>query len=262
MKRILLITAVMMMAYFSFSQSGIFESKEISQAYEKGTRSVKGVPGENYWQNTVSYKLKAELNPESKILKGTASISYYNNSPDSLRYLVLKLLPNIHKKGGARDYAVGEDHVNEGMIIDSISINDEGGDIHNRRMFREYGTNLYIVFNRSEKIAPGSKTDLFISWNYEVVKGGIRNGAYTDSAFFIGYWYPQLAVYDDIYGWDREDYTGKQETYNELGVYEVELSVPEDYVVWATGDMLNEDEIFSDHTMGLIKKSRNSDETR
>ena len=214
MKRIILITAGLIMATTGFAQSSYFVPKEIQAAYDNGTRSHKGVPGENYWQNTVKYNLKAELNPQTKMLNGSGTMVYTNNSPDSLRFLIIKLLPNVHKKGGARDYAFGEEHLNDGMIIDSIAISDVAEDIGNRRKFREFGTNLYVIFSRANKLAPGADIDIFLQWHYQVVDHGLRNGAYTDSAFFIGYWYPQIAVYDDVFGWDREDYTGKQETYN------------------------------------------------
>jgi hypothetical protein len=261
MKNIFIVSIILIMNLAGFSQSDLFESKEFLRAYENGTRTRDGIPGENYWQNTINYHLKAELDPTNSLLKGTAAIRYLNNSPDTLKYMVVKMLPNIHKKGNARDYAVGPDHLNEGMILDSFAIDHKGQSLKNNKKFIEYGTNLYVIFDAAERIAPHAEKDLFISWNYEVIRDGIRNGAFSDSAFFIGYWYPQIAVYDDVYGWDREDYTGKQETYNDLGVYNVEITVPEDYVVWATGNQLNENDIFSDATLQLINKSRKSDET-
>ena len=244
----------------TIAQTSLYEPKEIKKAYDKGTRSREGIPGKSYWQNELAYNLKAELDPASKILKGEGRILYINNSPDTLKYIVVKLLPNIHKKGGARDYAVSPDCLNEGMIIDSICINSIAQNTDNHRKFMEYGTNLYIIFDRSEYILPNTTHEVYFKWNYEVIMGGIRNGAFTDSAFFIGYWYPQISVYDDVYKWDREDYTGITETYNELGRYEVELTVPGDYVVWATGDQLNEEAIFSDHVLDLINESRTSDQ--
>jgi hypothetical protein len=261
MKKTMILSMILLTSYIGFSQEGLYESKEIQKAYEKGTRSRDGIPGANYWQNYIEYVLKADLDPTSKLLKGEGTITYINNSPDTLKYMVIKLLPNIHKKGNARDYTVGNEHLNDGMIIDSITINNSAQNMDDHRKFMEYGTNLYVIFEKSERIVPGSVNEYYIRWEYEVINNGIRNGAFTDSAFFIGYWYPQIAVYDDIFGWDREDYTGLQETYNDLGTYDVEITVPEDYVVWATGDQLNETELFSDPILQLINKSRESDET-
>lgn len=261
MKRTLLFTLCLLAAGAGFSQHSLYEPREIQKAYDKGTRSRSGLPGDHYWQNTVSYDLKADFDPQSRILRGSGTIQYTNNSPDTLRYMVVKLLPNIHRKGGARDFNVGEDRLNDGMRIDSIAIDGTPNDINDQRRFREYGTNLYVILGRQGGLAPGSETEIFVSWHHEVVMHGIRNGAFTDSAFFIGYWYPQLAVYDDVYGWDREDYTGNQETYNEPGTYAVEINLPPDYVVWATGDQLNEKEVFAEQTLDRIKSSRNSSET-
>jgi len=261
MKRLLLLAAGLTIMASGSPQSGLYEPLEIKHAYENGTRSRDGLPGNAYWQNSAQYDLKAELDPETKTLKGEGIIKYRNNSPDSLRFLVIKLLPNIHKEGSAKDYAISSESLTKGMIIDTLLINGKTWNLNDRREAIEYGTNLYLLFNPAEKVPPGSNTGIFVKWSYEVPEHGIRNGAYSDSSFFIGYWYPQVAVYDDIFGWDREDYTGKQETYNDTGSYRVEIKVPEDYVVWATGDQLNEREVFSERTMDRIEASRKSGET-
>jgi len=261
MKKTLLLLASLLVSFSSFSQSGFFEPRELQRAYENGSRSRDGAPVEDYWQNSANYDLQVRLNPESKILKGEGQITYMNNSPDSLRYLVVKLLPNIQKEGSAKDYAADPESLNEGMVIDSIAINNKSWDLSNRREAFFYGTNLYLIFSRTEKLPPGASTNIYVNWSYEVVKHGIRNGAHSDSSFFIGYWYPQIAVYDDVFGWDREDYTGKQETYNDTGTYHVEISLPEDYIVWSTGNQLNEKDVFSGKILDRINASRESSET-
>jgi hypothetical protein len=240
------------------AQSGLYEPKEIKRAYESGTRSRDGLPGRDYWQNSANYDLSVELEPQSKLLKGEGTIRYQNNSPDSLRYLVVKLLPNIQKKGSARDYPASPESITDGLAIDTISINGRAWDLNNKQEAIIYGTNLYLIFSPAEKVPPGGVTEIFMVWSYEVPLHSIRNGAYTDSSFFIGYWYPQMAVYDDVFGWDREEYTGLQETYNDTGSYHVEIHLPYDYLVWATGDQLNEDDVFSDRILERIKSSRNS----
>jgi len=220
-----------------------------------------GTPGVNYWQNSSSYDLKVKLDPQTRQLTGEGQITYFNNSPDTLRYMVVKLLPNLHKKGNARDYELGADHLNEGIQIDSIAVNGRDEKIDDRKRFWLHGTNLYVIFDRSAPLLPGKNADIYICWNFEVIMNGVRNGAFTDSAFFIGYWYPQVAVYDDVYGWDREEYTGVQEAYNDLNDYRVEIEVPGDYLLWATGEQLNEKEVYSARTMQKIIQSRNSDES-
>jgi hypothetical protein len=261
MKKTILFATCTFIIGVCFSQNAFFEPKEFQSAIENKTRTRDGLPGKNYWQNTANYDLKASLDPLTNMLTGEGLIQYRNNSPDSLRYLILKLLPNIHKKGSARDYAAREGSINEGMLIDSVAINGQPWDLQNRRKSIVYGTNLYLIFDPTEKAAPGSLTSIQVEWNYEVPMHGIRNGAYCDSSYFIGYWYPQMAVYDDIFGWDREDYTGKQETYNDTGTYHVELTVPQDYIVWATGDQQNEKEVFTTRILERMNTSRTSGET-
>ena len=260
MKRTGLLMIGIMLCWTAFARAQMYEPTEIKSAYRDGTRSRSGKPGENYWQNHSDYTLKANFDPQSRVLHGSGTITYTNNSPDTLKYLVIKLLPNIHKKGNARDFTVGPERLNEGMVLESMSINSVEQDLDNHKKFREYGTNLYVIFDRSEYIPPQSSHDISVSWHYKVIMNGIRNGGFTDSAFFIGYWYPQVAVYDDVYGWDREDYTGGQETYNDLATYKVEISLPGDYMVWSTGDQSNEQEIFTEDLMELIEKSRQSSE--
>ena len=250
-----------MVLFSGTSQSNLFEPLEVRHAFEKGTRSRDGIPGMNYWQNAARYDLKVTFDPGSRTLAGEGTIQYMNNSPDTLRFLILKLLPNVHKEGGARDYPVSAEAVTEGMVIDRVEVNGTSRDLNDRKQAVAYGTNLFLVFPPEEKLAPGGVAEVFVAWSFEVVKHGIRNGGFTDSAFFIGYWYPQVAVYDDVYGWDREDYTGAQETYNDTGSYRVEIRVPQDYIVWATGDQLNERDVFSGVMMDRIGASRRSDET-
>lgn len=261
MKNTILTIIALTLSGFLFAQHGLYESAEFKAACEKGSRARDGKPVNDYWQNHSDYKLKATFDPASRMLHGEGWINYQNNSPDTLRYLVVKLLPNIFKKGSAKDYPASEEGLNDGMVIDSISVNNMAVNKNNRREYFEHGTNLYLIFKPDERLNPGSSTEIYVKWNYEVVLHGIRNGAYTDSAFFIGYWYPQMAVYDDVYGWDRENYTGKQETYNDLGNYSVEIYLPEDYIVWATGDQTNEEETFSKNVLQRIEKSRTTQKT-
>ena len=89
-----------------FSQQELFIPRNIKAAYEKGTRSLDGRPGAEYWQNSADYKIEVEVDPSTYQIVGSEEITYYNNSPDSLNRIVLRLYPNIFKKGSARDYSL------------------------------------------------------------------------------------------------------------------------------------------------------------
>jgi hypothetical protein len=233
---------------------------DIRKAYEKGTRSMDGKPGKNYWLNHSEYDIKVTLVPSKLLLKGKAQIIYANNSPDTLNTIVMRLYPDLYKKGAARDFALDPADINDGVIISYLSIDDREVDIDlNESAIKRSGTNMTI--NLDSPLNPGHTIDLAIDWRYQLpLKRPVRTGAYSDSAFFIAYWYPQIAVYDDIDGWDMINYDGMVEYYNDFSDFEVEITAPDDYLVWATGELQNADDILSEDTFKQLEKARISDE--
>lgn len=89
---------------------------------------------------------------------------------------------------------------------------------------------------------------------------GFRSGTIDSSSFSAAYWFPQIAVYDDIFGWDTDEYAGVPENYNDFSTYDVLLTLPSQYNIWATGEHLNKEEIFSSEVLKRIKKSGLSNE--
>ena len=261
-KKLICVGLILFPALLSGYSQGekLFMPREFKRAYEEGTRSYDGNPGPEYWQNDAQYRIKATIDPASLTLFGEEEIIYQNNSPDSLRFVVIKLLQNIYQKGSARDMSLGPDLIHDGVEISELIV---GGDTINlsqpSRRFGYFGTNLY-VFCRTP-IAPGDRIDLQVNWNYKLAwRRGMRTGAHDSTTFFAGYWYPQIAVYDDIDGWDMNSYTGIQETYNDFADYEVEIMLPDSYLVWATGDLKNEDDLLDKKIMKRITESKSSGE--
>ena len=175
----------------------------IQKAYDNGTRSMDGVPGPEYWLNHSEYDIKVTLVPSKLLLKGSAEINYQNNSPDSLNKIVVRLFPNLYKKGASRDYNLNESDIHDGVIISFLSIDGEEVDVDlDPSAMMISGTNSEIILD--SPLAPGDDVDIAIDWRYRIPrKEPGRTGAYSDSAFFIAYWYPQIAVYDDIDGWEK-----------------------------------------------------------
>ncbi|MEZ5198616.1 MAG: M1 family metallopeptidase [Bacteroidales bacterium] len=262
MKKVVSLSFVAMcFIQFSFSQEyKLYTPKNIQNSYESGTRSPDGNPGENYWQIFSEYDIDVSLDIQNRKLSGKETIHYYNNSPDTLRYLVIKLLQNFHKNGMARDYLLDPEKINDGVKLEEIIVNGTNLDLENRRETYFYGTNLYAIMKHDSQILPNSKTTLSITWHFDVPDLAIRVGAYTDSSYFMGYWFPQMAVYDDIMGWDTEQYTGLQETYNDLANYNVKITTDQSYLVWATGELQNGSEIFSSEIQQRIDQSKKSEE--
>ena len=256
MKRLplLLLIAVTYMSIFSQGPVNYNLPNEVKQAYQNGTRSPLGVPGPNYWQNHSKYQIDVQLLTGENLLVGEEKVTYFNNSPDTLKNIEIRLYPNIYKKGNPREWPMGPDGVNEGVIIDWLTINGDSIDLHNRKEAFVWATNLNV--NLPEPLIPGDSLNMKTSWQFEVSERTIRMGNYGNNRYFIAYWYPQIAVYDDIDGWDRVEYFGMVEYYNDFNEYDVHISTPPGFVVWATGDLVNERDMFTDYVLENLMTAR------
>lgn len=229
------------------------------KAYEKGTRSFDGKPGENYWQNSSDYKIKVQIDPKTRTLTGSETIVYYNNSPDTLKEIVIRLYPNISKPSSKRDFNIPDNALTGGVKISSFSLNNTKLDVEDKNIFSLSGTNLRVKLK--DKINPKSKTSIEINWSFEIPNTNFaRMGTYDSTSFFVAYWYPQMAVYDDIDGWDYNEYTGYTEMYNDFSNFDVEITVPNGFHIWSTGVWQNPDEILSNEFLKKYEQAKNSDE--
>lgn len=231
----------------------------IQKAIDKGTRSLDGKPGFNYWQNKAEYKIKAELEPKTRMITGQETIVYFNNSPDTLKQIVVKVLPDIYRKGNMRDFEISPNDITNGMHVSKIDVNGEkiktdGTD----KAIRREGTNLFITLKLP--MAPKSQTELKFGWSFILPKeSNVRMGTYDSTSFLVAYWFPQVAVYDDIDGWDVVSYTGQVESYNDFSNYEVELTVPKNFIVWGAGTLENPGDVLSKNVFEKYKEANNSD---
>ncbi len=247
MKNINIILIPLIAILFSFqslSQEKLFIPRNIQSAYEKGTRSPDGKPGAEYWQNSSDYKIEVEVDPSAYLFNGSEEVTYYNNSPDTLKRIVLRLYPNVFKKGSARDYAINPEAVTDGVTIEKISVSGRSINLENQSIFRV--TNTIAVIYLPEPILPKSSIDLSIEWSFSLSpKATLRMGVYDSTSVFVGYWYPQIAVYDDIDGWDYINYGGQEEFYNDFSNFDVNITLPNNFGVWATGELQNPEEVLN-----------------
>lgn len=247
---------------FIFSASNLFAQfpsvfipKQYKSAVKKGTRSVDGKPGTNYFQNRVDYSIKADFNPKTAFLSGSETINYKNNSADTIKYLVIRLYQNYLKAEALRQYEVDPADLNDGLKILKVLI--DGIEI-NLSTLKYHGTNMYVSIPKF--LNPNSALKIEIAWDIQLPNiTQVRMGRYDSASYFVAYWYPQIAVYDDISGWCTESYTGLQEFYNEYGDFDVEIGLPKDFIAWATGDLQNESKIFKKHILTKINEARKSD---
>ncbi len=243
----------------TFSQQDLFIPRDILAAYENGTRSLNGKPGAEYWQNSGEYKIKAEVIPEEILLNGFEEVTYYNNSPDTLKQIVIRLYQNIMRAGVTRDFNFSSEGLTQGIMIKKITLDDEEINIKDKKYYYDYGTVAFIKL--ADPLQPKSEIKFKFEWSFEIpFKEKIRMGAYDSTSFFIAYWYPQIAVYDDINGWDEYAYTGYQEMYNDFSDYEVEISVPNNFAVWSTGELRNPENVLTDKYLNRYLKAQTSDQ--
>jgi hypothetical protein len=226
--------------------------RNIQEAYQKETRSREGKPGRNYWQNTADYDIGVVFNPGSLLVKGAETISYTNNSPDTLFDIVFKLYPNIFKKGAERQVEIPSEDISEGVTIDGISVTNSPV-----LTYSIEGTNLKVAI---PPLLPKQKIVFNVKYHYSLNKGpGMRTGQVEENAAFVAYFFPRIAVYDDIDGWNRNQYVGTQEFYNDFCNFRVTVTVPRNFIVWATGDLKNCDETFSPKYCKLIHQAETTD---
>ncbi|TDJ56726.1 MAG: hypothetical protein E2O46_00625 [Ignavibacteria bacterium] len=244
---------------FLFGQDDLFMPLNIKKAYQNGTRNYDGTPGPNYWQNSSDYKIKVEIDPQKKILYGSETITYHNNSPDTLKTLVIRLYQDIFKIGSARDFSGKKEAVNDGVNLSKIFINRKEVDTSSSITKKRTGTKLIIKLD--DPVPPHTDIDLAFKWEFIIPHISIiRMGTYDSTSFFIGYWYPQMAVYDDIDGWDHNNYGGQHEFYNDFSNFDVEIKVPNTFAVWSTGVLQNPDDMLSQKILDRFNSAHNSDE--
>ena len=193
------------------------------------------------------------------MIEGSESINYYNNSPDSLSEIVIRLYQNFYKNNSARNFPISSESITEGIELRRVEINNQPINLDDNSRVSSTSTNLIIVLD--EKIGPNSSVNLEIDWRFTIAGGTpIRAGMYDSTTFFIAYWYPQIAVYDDIDGWDKIDFNGEQEMYNDFNNYDVEIEVPDKFLIWATGVLQNAKDILSDSVLTKFETAKTSEE--
>ena len=234
-----------------------FISRNFQEAVENQTRTFKGVPGPNYWQNKSHYSINAEIDPLTAVLSGTETIVYFNNSPDTLDRIIFNLYQDIYREGNSRDWDLSGMDITKGTIIKKLIINNIETDLSNKEKNLRQGTKLISKLN--SKLLPKDSVSINLNWEMSIPsKRPIRMGKYNDSTWFIAYWYPQIAVYDDMDGWDMISYNGSVEFYNDFNDYQVSISLPREYVVWAGASLLNAGEVFNKKIVERINEAEKS----
>jgi hypothetical protein len=236
------------------AQSSLPIPRNIQSAYDKGTRSHTGQPGKNYWQNSATYDLHVHFTPATRLVSGTVDIVYQNNSPDALLNIHFKLYPNLFKKGAARMSVFQPDDMNEGIFIETIKVNGLAQDAGSASI---HGTEMDLPI---QPLLPAEQIQFSIDFSYVLNQGSHqRTGAIEEGAYFIAYFFPRIAVYDDVDGWNTNPYLGSAEFYNDFCDFKADITVPNGYLVWATGDLLNCGEVLNSTFCQRIAEAESKD---
>ncbi|KLT68327.1 M1 family metallopeptidase [Flavobacterium sp. ABG] len=249
----LLLLGFLFLSQYGFSQK-LYMPRNIKEAYENGTRSMDGKPGKKYWQNHGKYTIELTVNADTKVVSGTETIIYENNSNDTLRNLPIRFVNNLHKPSSPRGGDVSEDFLSAGLTITSLKIE---GEVYNENA-RNWGTVGNVKMKKA--MLPHSKITINIDWNYPLSKESGREGQIDNTTFFVAYSYPRVTVFDDYNKWDRLPHTDRQEFYNDFNDYTYSVKAPKNYVVYGTGDLLNPDEVLQPEFSSRLKKSYVADE--
>ncbi|MFW0718157.1 M1 family metallopeptidase [Pedobacter sp. N23S346] len=254
MKKLFSIALLIGLGSYTLSAQELYMPRNIKVAYAKGTRSVSGQPGPNYWQNHGKYNMDIKVDAETKTVSGQEEIIYSNNSNDTLKTLAIRFVNNLHKPTSPRSGAVSEDFLSSGLNISSFAVDGETYKVDSKN----WGTIGSVKLKKP--LNPKSKITVKIAWDYPLSKESGREGQIDPNSFFVAYSYPRISVYDDYNGWDRIPHTDRAEFYNDFNDYVFSVKAPKNYVVYATGDFLNPDEVLQPEIAARLKKSYNTDE--
>jgi hypothetical protein len=230
--------------------------RDIKQAYEKETRTMDGKPGANYWQNHGRYNITITAMPPDRNIKGTETITYINNSPDTLRNTNIKLFLNIHKPGAPRENGASPDYLTSGVHIDECKVNGQKIRLRDDRFVF---TNMPLRLPKP--LMPKDSIQISFDWHYEISLRSGREGMIDSTTYFLAYFYPRVAVFDDYNGWDRMPFVETHEFYSDFNDYNVTINVPKNFIVVGTGTLQHPENLLQPTFLKRYNESFTSDQT-
>ncbi|MEM9026555.1 MAG: M1 family metallopeptidase [Verrucomicrobiota bacterium] len=240
-------------------------------------RTASGAPGVDYWQQRVDYDIKVALDEKLRRIEASETITYTNNSPDTLRYLWLQLDQNRFRDDSAArttSTVSGKDQVGYYTLSRKQRFDDKEYGHEILKVAEERGQDLhYVIVDTMMRVdlpaplATGDTIIFSIDWAFNIVDNkriGGRNGyehfEENDTyIYFLAQWFPRLAVYSDYDGWHNKQFLGRGEFALEFGDYAVEITVPADHIVSSTGELLNPDAVLSNVQQKRLKEAKGAE---
>ena len=223
-------------------------------------RGASGAPGPEYWQQQVDYVIETTLDTAEHVVSGSERIAYHNNSPDVLDYLWVQLDQNVRSLEHSRAYQTRQalpEEISERARRFLGATQFDGGHEIGRVQFVSGGELLDADYRINgtlmkvhllETLEPGEAVELEIDWSFRVPDWG-RGGKEQVSdgwIYELAQWFPRLAVYDDVNGWQTDQFLGRGEFYLEFGNYDVKINVPANHIVEATGVLQNPNDVLTE----------------
>jgi len=245
-------------------------------------RTASGAPGHAYWQQRADYTIRATLDENKRALTGSGTVTYHNNSPDTLKYLWLQLDQNIYKPGSdARQSAALPSReawtgatAQTGLKFDGLRTLLEqrtfpGGfdilavkDASGRPLAHTINKTMMRI-DLPQALKPGARVSFSVDWRYNINEQKVLGGRAgyekfddNNDLFEIAQWFPRMAAYYDVYGWQHKQFLGSGEFTLEFGDYDVRITVPADHVVASTGELQNPGDVLSAAQRERLKQAR------
>ena len=270
---VLILIAALSLNALSYAEvgSGARAFNQLGEVLPTATtyRTASGAPGKDYWQQQADYDIKASLNETQRSINATAKIRYQNNSPDTLRYLWLQLDQNRFRDDSLdrRSRTSDKDRVSYQTLRDHQSMidNDYG---YQALQFSDASGNpikatvvdTLVRLDLQRPLEPGASVTLGVTWQFSIIEDaaiGGRSGyelfpENNTQLFFLAQWFPRLAAYSDYEGWHNKAFLGRGEFTLEFGNYNVELTVPNNHIVSATGELTNSNDVLSKNQLARL----------
>lgn len=240
--------------------------------YRQGTlyRTASGKPGPAYWQNAADYILEAEIDEGAHALKGKVTITYTNNSPEALDFVWLHLDQNRFKadsRGTLTTPIQGNRYAGDtdgGFIIDNVKaqLSKKGSKTSDRHITTDTRMQIFL----EEPIpAGGGQATISMDFEFKIPQKGMDRMGRLDvkdgTVYALAQWYPRMAVFDDVTGWNVEPYLGAGEFYLGYGDFEYKVTVPYDHIVVGSGELINAREVLTKEQQDRMRAAGQSDST-
>ncbi|THV57422.1 M1 family metallopeptidase [Chryseobacterium candidae] len=242
-------------------------------------RTASGAPGHGYWQNRADYNITAYLDEDKKNLKGSETVTYYNNSPDDLDYIWLQLDENEHSSirnsGYDTSSVLHPSTTDQQLKVTELPVKDNGYGVSLEKVTDVSGTPLKYTVNKTmmridlpKVLKKGEKFVFKVDWNYNIpnrIRMGGRGGYENfpedgNDLYTMAQWYPRMCVYSDFQGWQNHQFTGRGEFALVFGDFKVSMNVPSDHIVGGTGECKNYDQVLTSDQLSRYRKAENASE--